>query len=179
MGHPLQKAARIAATLVFGHITLRREGGAVRVTLAPKTVPGTAVPAPAPAADEFALERAALARLLDANPLSRKVFKHLRFLEVELADPQKRTLTQMPVSVLEKALQQLDTAVLEWTDPALVSLRTRLGAETAARGSVPPQPPVSTIVGSPLSDFRAPEKLQVCEASLSSFFEAAGTPPKT
>jgi len=159
----LRAVKHLVSRLLFGHVALKRDdGGALCVTLAERP----ANPPP-PAPDDPVRIAAALTKALNALPESRRKFKHLYFLESTLRKKGWRTLAETPPRVLLKALTQLDALGGERTEPARVLLRERLAAEVIARNR-PPEPPVSQ--GRP-SDFLVPNKLQVRERNLSSFFE--------
>lgn len=157
--------------LLFGHVALKRDNaGTLCVTLAERQDD-------APLPDDAARVVAALTRALNAGPELRRKFKHLYFLESTLRKKGWATLAEAPPRVLLKALTQLDALPGVPTEPARVLLRERLAAEVLARHR-PPEPPVTS--GRP-SDFLVPNKLQVSERNVSSFFEStrpAGAPPQ-
>jgi hypothetical protein len=161
------------STLLFGHVALKRDdAGTLCVTLAERP----AHPPP-PAPDDPARIAAALTQALNRSPGSRRKYRHLQYLESTLPKKGWRTLAEAPPKVLLTALTQLDALAGERTEPARVLLRERLAAEVIARNRLP-EPPVTN--GRP-SDFLVPNKLQVSERNLSSFFQVtrpAGAPPK-
>jgi len=158
------------STLLFGHVGLKRDGGgALHVTLAERP----AHPPP-PAADDPAHISAALTKALNLVPESRRKFKHLYFLESTLRKKGWGTLAEAPPRVLLTALTQLDALAGDPNDPARKLLRERLAAEVIARHRAPEPPHVSN--GRP-SDFLVPNKLQVRERNLSSFFEPTQPAP--
>lgn len=77
-------------------------------------------------ARELAQIQGSLAQLLDALPVNRQALRHLAFIEHALERKGLRALHKVPYDVLQRALAQLDGLVLNWSDPGLASLRSRM-----------------------------------------------------
>lgn len=159
-------ATRCAGLLLFGHLSLRREGELYHVVLVDKP----AEPDPAPAQDEAALMRGALKTTLDADPRSRRVFKHLRVVESALARDGVAGLTKLPLPLLGKASAQLEGLVSDWSAPGLAALRSHLTVRLMD-AAAPDTGWKRT--DAHLSDFRDARRVQVQEVSVSDFMRAA------
>lgn len=77
-------------------------------------------------ARELSQIQGSLAQLLDALPVNRQALRHLAFIEHALERKGLRALHKVPYDVLHRALSQLDGLVLNWSDPGLASLRSRM-----------------------------------------------------
>jgi len=67
-----------------------------------------------------------LARLLDELPNNRVVLRHLAFIEHALARKGMRGLDKVPYDVLERALEQFERVVINWSDEGLALLRSKM-----------------------------------------------------
>jgi hypothetical protein len=131
-----------SATLAFfrDEVRLRREDGRLRVVLQP---PGAgAARAPRPSAQdvlrqreqaETAAMRLELAQLFDELPEGRAQNRHLAFLEQALSVSGLRALDTLPLEVLERALEQFEALVTNWSPAALACLRSKLAVAVRER----------------------------------------------
>jgi hypothetical protein len=111
---------------------MRAIGRALRGS--PKAVGATAAPAPEEAARAEATPlRRALRRLLDRHPDSRRLLRHLAYVERALARQGTQALVQVPVDVLATALTQLEGIVSNWSDSDLAELRSRMAVAIKQR----------------------------------------------
>ncbi|NRF70136.1 hypothetical protein HLB44_24315 [Aquincola sp. S2] len=159
--------------LLFGHVRLARDGGALRLSLEERrAAPVVAAPEPTaatagPPTDAGAVvQRAALKTLLDARPDSRHALPHLRYLESALGRQGAQAIVATPAPVLQKIMVQLD-GLNTMAHPALLQLQQQISNELDRRGAHPAERTLPFDV-SP-SDYRAGDKLQVGEAHLSDF----------
>jgi len=86
-----------------------------------------------PAIAEAAPLRQALKQLLDLHPSSRQLMRHLGYVERALARQGTRALDEVPVEVMETALEQLDAIVSNWSDRDLADLRSRMAVAIKRR----------------------------------------------
>lgn len=111
--------------------------------------PPAAVPREAAAArrsaSELELMRGELAALLDEQPGSRRILRHLALLERALARDGLAALTLAPLPLLAGALGQFEALVTNWSRPGLAALRSKVAvalierdAEGAAQRVVAP-----------------------------------------
>jgi hypothetical protein len=124
---------RQAAAAFFRHdLKLERDEGGVRVVLAERPAPGKPRPqsrAEAAAAKEqaeLALIRAQLKDLLDELPETRQTMRHLVFVEQALAKKGLKALRKVPLDVLQRALDQFEGLVTNWSPEGLASLRSKM-----------------------------------------------------
>jgi hypothetical protein len=128
----LLQPLRTAAAAFFRHeVALRREGSAVRVGLEERPRPKAARHSRVDAAaqheqDTLALIRAELSALLNEQPVTRETMRHLVFVEQALARKGLRALHKIPVDVLQRALEQLEGLVTNWSPVGLANLRSKM-----------------------------------------------------
>lgn len=168
-------SVRSAWRALTGQLTLRREGGKLRVAVDDKPAAKSAAPraTPAAAAPQTEDQRmtAALAAVLDPHPRSRKVFRHLAVIEVTLRKQGAEGVKQLPPAVVATALSQLQGLVDDWSGPGLTALRRMLSVE--ALESTQPNPALRASEVRP-SGFNAASRLQVTDISVSEFNRVAG-----
>ena len=75
---------------------------------------------------ELSRMRLALAALLDQMPEHRRVLRHLVFIEHALLKKGLRALHKVPYEVLERALEQFEGVVINWSDEGLACLRSKM-----------------------------------------------------
>lgn len=75
---------------------------------------------------ELSLMREQLARLLTEQPQARQTLRHLVFVEHALDKKGLRALHKLPLDVLQRALEQLEGLVTNWSPTGLASLRSRM-----------------------------------------------------
>jgi len=134
----LKPLARAAAAFFKHDLTVRREGEVVRVVLEERPrVPSKRVQrdeaAKRKADEELALIRSELAALLNELPETRKTMRHLVFVEQALAKKGLRALHKIPLDVLQRALDQLEGLVLNWSPAGLANLRSKMAVAVLDR----------------------------------------------
>lgn len=77
-------------------------------------------------AAEFALMQEQLQRLLDELPETRRTLRHLVFVEQALARKGLRALRKLPLDVLQRALEQFEGLVTNWSPVGLAGLRSKM-----------------------------------------------------
>ena len=106
---------------------------------------GRAVVAPPPrkTGRESALDKAELdtvrrhlADVLDQHPQAREVMKYVRALERGLQKKGRFALDDLPVDVIRRALEQLDSLVTDWSPQGLSTLRSKAAVAIAGRERV-------------------------------------------
>lgn len=112
-------------------IELRRDPDGVKVVLQPAPAkPSKRQTREQQAAkresEELRLMRQQLAELLDELPETRPALKHLVFVEHAIGKRGLKALHKLPLDVLEKALEQLEGLVTNWSPVGLASLRSKM-----------------------------------------------------
>jgi hypothetical protein len=131
---------------VFQHdLALRREHSGVRVVLEERSMrpgrgkaPSRAELAAAREAKELELMRAQLAELLNEVPETRHTMRHLVFVEQALTRKGLRALHKLPLDVLQRALEQFDGLVTNWSPVGLASLRSKMAVAIIDRENMDP-----------------------------------------
>lgn len=82
---------------------------------------------------ELALVLEQLGALLAEYPESRCTFKHLVFVEGAIRKKGLRALHKMPLEVLERALEQLEGLVTNWSPVGLANLRSKMAVAVLDR----------------------------------------------
>jgi hypothetical protein len=139
---PLQSAARA----FFSHdVAIRRDEDGVRLVLEEALPPG--VPRP-PTAKELARrkEQAELTQVLDdlrevldEATGARTTLHHLVFVEHALSKKGLRTLHKLPLPVLQRALDQLEHLVTNWSQEGLANLRSKMAVAVIDREHMDPE----------------------------------------
>jgi hypothetical protein len=136
-----------AVAAFFRHdIALRRADDGVHIVLEERaTPPGKGKP-PTRAElqarkerHELELMREQLAQLLDEMPETRQTMRHLVFVEHALARKGLKALRKLPLDVLERALEQLEGLVTNWSPAGLASLRSRMAVAIIDREHMDPE----------------------------------------
>jgi hypothetical protein len=128
----LLQPLRVAAAAFFRHdVAVRREGDSVRFALEERPRPKAARRSRSEAAvqheqEALALIRAELSALLNEQPTTRQTMRHLVFVEQALARKGLRALHKIPVDVLQRALEQLEGLVTNWSPVGLANLRSKM-----------------------------------------------------
>lgn len=139
--HPL----RLAASAFFRHdIALKRADAGVRIVLQQRLPAGE--PRPASRAElserkekaELQLMRQQLAELLGELPETRHTLRHLVFVEQALSKKGLRALHKLPLDVLQRALEQLEGLVTNWSPVGLASLRSKMAVAVIDREHMDP-----------------------------------------
>lgn len=89
--------------------------------------------------EELQLMLEQLAQLLDELPETRDTLRHLVFVEKALAKKGLRALHKLPLDVLQRALEQLEGLVTNWTPAGLASLRSRMAVSIIDREHMDPE----------------------------------------
>lgn len=144
----LLKGARTAVAAFFKHdLALKRADGGVHIVLRERAArPGKPTkPASRQAAaaqreqDELTLMRSQLAALLAEMPETRETLRHLVFVEQALAKRGLRALHKLPLDVLQRALEQLEGMVTNWSPVGLASLRSKMAVAIIDREHMDPE----------------------------------------
>ncbi len=130
----LTRPFRRAYALIFRrHVTLHVAEGGVRVMLQDRPTTPTRDRPPTRAElaarkeqQEFRLMQQQLSELLDDLPETRSTLRHLVFVEKALERKGLRALQKLPVEVLQRALDQLEGMVVNWSPTGLAALRSRI-----------------------------------------------------
>jgi hypothetical protein len=130
----LFKPLRRAYSAVFRqHVSLRVAKGQVRVVLRddPMTPAAQREPTRAELAarkeqQELVLIQRQLAELLNDLPETRATLRHLVFVEKALERKGMRALHKLPLDVLQRALEQLEGLVVNWSPVGLAALRSKM-----------------------------------------------------
>lgn len=83
--------------------------------------------------DELRLMRRQLGELLNELPETRTALRHLVFVERALGNHGLKSLQKLPVDVLEKALDQLESLVTNWSPVGLANLRSKMAVAVIER----------------------------------------------
>lgn len=88
--------------------------------------------------DELAVIRQQLAALLDELPETRSTMRHLGFVEHALSKKGLKALHKLPVDVLQRALEQIEGLVTNWSPAGLASLRSKMAVAIIDREHMDP-----------------------------------------
>jgi hypothetical protein len=138
---------RTAALAFFKHeLAVRRGEDGVRLVLeARHGATGKAKPpsrteqARRKEREELVLMLAQLRELLDDLPETRQTMRHLVFLEKSLAKKGLRALHGLPLDVLQRALEQLEGLVTNWSPVGLAGLRSKMAVAIIDREHMDPE----------------------------------------
>jgi hypothetical protein len=129
----LFSSLRQAAAAFFRHdLKLERDDSGVHVVLEERPAPGQPRPlsrteaAAAKEQAELAQIRAQLKELLDELPETRQTMRHLVFVEQALAKKGLKALRKVPLDVLQRALDQFEGLVTNWSPEGLANLRSKM-----------------------------------------------------
>jgi hypothetical protein len=165
---------RQALAVFFKHdVALRRAVDGVHVVLEERSerdgkarVSSRAELAAQKEAQELALMRQQLAELLDEQPETRQTMRHLVFLEQALAKRGLRALHRLPLDVLQRALEQLEGLVINWSPVGLASLRSKVAVAIIDREHMGPEAEAEAYRTAAVIDSR-PVALAAAEAARS------------
>ena len=140
---------RHAAAAFFRHdLTLRRDSGALHIVLEPKSAAAAPVkPKKGSRAEatqlkekqELASILQQLGALLDEVPETRSALRYLVFVEQALKKKGLRALHKLPLEVLQRALEQLEGLVTNWSPTGLASLRSKMAVAIIDREHMDPE----------------------------------------
>lgn len=138
--NPLRHAA---AAFFKQDLTVRREGHEVRLVLEERSKAKPQVQARVQEAQrkesaELAQMRAELAALLNELPETRQTMRHLVFVEQALARKGLKALHKVPFDVLQRALDQLEGLVVNWSPEGLANLRSKMAVAVIDREHMDP-----------------------------------------
>ncbi len=156
--HIFDAVRRAQAVFFKQHLRLRREEHGVRLVLeergaAPSQDERGSRTSPESLEADLRLRVCGeLAALLDAQPGARRVMRHLVFVENSLSRSGLAVLDELPVPVLQRALEQFEGLVSNWSPVGLATLRSRMAVSITRREHLPQQePPDSTRPTYPVS----------------------------
>ena len=137
---------RHATAAFFRHdLALRRGEDGVHIVLAERPPAGDRKRAPSRAelalkkdSAELALMLQQLRALLAEMPQARQTLRHLVFVEQALAKKGLRALHKLPLEVLQRALEQLEGLVTNWSPVGLASLRSKMAVAIIDREHMDP-----------------------------------------
>jgi hypothetical protein len=138
---------RSAAVAFFKHdVSVRRGESGVRLVLEERggrsgngRPPSRQELATRKEREEVALMLAQLRGLLGELPETRQTMRHLVFLEQALARKGLRALHKLPLDVLQRALEQFEGLVTNWSPVGLASLRSKMAVAIIDREHTGPQ----------------------------------------
>jgi hypothetical protein len=167
--HPATLVRRLRGFLAR-RLRVVRKGVVIHIVFAPTLQDATdpsPKPATGPVADELRQVGSQLRQRLNRHAFSRTVFVQLAMVERGLGRHGYAALQSLPLELLYTALEQL-AVVIGPVPGELATLRIKLLDATMARA-----PKAGDFFGNlALSVFDVPHKLEVIEASASSFFHA-------
>lgn len=130
-------------SLLSRRVRLERRGLNVHVLLEPPPTADTTAPGSS-AGEALRRAHAELGALLDRHPDTRHLMRHLGYVERAIARTGSQAFRQVPVPVLERALEQLGLLLRGQPDHTIAPLRQRLEralrerpADAAARAREP------------------------------------------
>jgi hypothetical protein len=137
---------RQAASAFFRHdLALRRGERGVEVVLEERAPAGSRKRPPSRAelaqqkeAAEVALMLEQLQGLLAELPEARQTLRHLDFVEQALQKKGLRALHRLPLEVLQRALEQLEGLVTNWSPVGLANLRSKMAVAIIDREHMDP-----------------------------------------
>lgn len=137
--HPLIKLfapIRQAAAAFFRHdLALKRDAAGLQIVLEPKAPAPTRASKKKPSRQDLADRKdkqdvaviiEQLGALLAEVPESRRALRQLVFVEQALQKKGLRALHKLPLEVLQRALEQFEGLVTNWSQVGLASLRSRM-----------------------------------------------------
>jgi hypothetical protein len=137
---------RHAAAAFFKHdLALRKGDRGVEIVLEVRTATEPKAKKPSRAElttrkerDELGLMLQQLAALLNELPETRQTMRHLVFVEQALAKKGLKALHKLPVDVLQRALEQIEGLVTNWSPVGLASLRSKMAVAIIDREHMDP-----------------------------------------
>jgi hypothetical protein len=134
-----------AAVAFFSHdVTVRRSREGLKVVLQARDAPGKPGLGKREQAQlekeqaELQLMLAELGALLDQQPGSRQTLRHVDFVRQALQKKGLRALHQVPLDVLQRALEQFESLVSNWSPVGLASLRSKMAVAIIDREHINP-----------------------------------------
>jgi hypothetical protein len=168
LGRALTAPLRAARGYLLGSVRLTRVGKNIHVKLTPTHAP---VVAAAPPPDKATLElqamRDELKQLLNAHPMTRNLMRHLVYVDAALQQQGIAALSEVPVEVLAKAVEQLESLVANWSNVRLADLRSKMSVAVVQRS----RDAFYGDGGENASAFHTASRLQVDDVSHSMFMQ--------
>jgi len=138
---------RHAAAAFFKHdLALRKGDRGVEIVLEVRSAAAPQAKKPSRAEvstrkerDELGLMLQQLGALLDELPETRHTMRHLVFVEQALAKKGLKALHKLPVDVLQRALEQIEGLVTNWSPVGLASLRSKMAVAIIDREHMDPE----------------------------------------
>lgn len=141
---------RQAAVAFFRHdLALRKDPAGLQIVLEARTVaPASSKKPKVDSRTELAARKEKqdlavileqLGELLTAVPETRSALRHLVFVEHALQKKGVRALHRLPLDVLQKALEQLEGLVVNWSPVGLASLRSKMAVAVIDREHMDPE----------------------------------------
>lgn len=127
------RPVRWLRSLLTRRVRLERRGFNVHVVLEKPVLDDTTAP-DGSAGDALRRAHAELGALLDRHPDTRHLLRHLGYVERSIRHHGSRAFRQVPVPVLERALEQLELLVRGEQAPAIAPLRARIERALRERG---------------------------------------------
>lgn len=129
--------------------------------------------------EELQLMRRQLAELLDELPETRTALKHLVFVEHAIGKRGLKALHKLPLDVLEKALEQLEGLVTNWSPVGLASLRSKMAVAIIDREHDNPEAEAdayrtAAVMDRPPEDAATPEPAGNEDEALAAAYAALG-----
>jgi hypothetical protein len=128
----LAPVRHVAAAFFRHDVTLKRERGQVLVVLAERPTSTSAVKPSREDGErrrrheEQMLVRTELAALLNELPETRSTMRHLVFVEQAISKKGLKALHKLPLDVLQRAHEQLENLVTNWSPAGLANLRSKM-----------------------------------------------------
>ena len=170
----------------------KRKSGAYRLRPSPRPFQGTQPGTPRvkqPTSTELRAMRDEMRRVLDEEETNRQVFRHLARFERKFAKSGMRTVEELPVDELRRALKDFEALVRNWSSASLADLRSRMAVTLADRTSAAsmwiaansvsstyrprPESMAARLARSAGTAFRRSQQTEVADVGMSRF-EAAG-----
>ena len=167
LGRALAAPLRMARGVLLSSVRLKRVGANIHVQLTPTHAPA----APPAVVDKATLElqamREDLKQLLDAHPMTRNLMRHLVYVDAALQRQGVAALSEVPVEVLDKAVEQLESLVTNWSNVRLADLRSKMSVAVVQRS----RDAFYGDAGERASAFHTASRLQVDDVSHSMFMQ--------
>ncbi|MEO5883161.1 MAG: hypothetical protein ABIQ06_12155 [Caldimonas sp.] len=129
----------IARPILFWWAAHKRRSGAWRVRPptreALETRPEPAIRSLQASIETVGVMRAELGRVLDGDESHRQTYRHLARFERKFDKYGLRTIEQLPVDQLRRALREFEALVRNWSSASLADLRSRMAVVLADRAS--------------------------------------------
>ena len=135
---------RVAVAFFSHDLTVRRSREGLKVVLQARSPTGKAVVGAREQArmdkelQELQLMLRELDELLEQQPGSRQTLRHIEHVRQALHKKGLRALHKIPLDVLQRALEQFESVVSNWTPVGLASLRSKMAVAIIDREHINP-----------------------------------------